>query len=202
MKKILVITSLLCSLSTNAQGVKSFMSDAQINVSFGLSLSECNKRYKEIVLGYGLGVDVQKPIYRFKGDNTIYGLAGLHIEQKGGNKDNSITIGGRNDSSNKKIKATHMKIPVRGGFSHQFPKCSLFFDVGPYFSAKVSDKDVEYVEYAATELGIGFTTGIKYDRFSLSLGADGSLTYFAKYKKYDEEDLKNNTVHLELRWCF
>lgn len=182
-----------------AQGTKNFFSDVKVNLSVGLSYSQCDKKFSSQKFGISLAVDAQKPIAHFPNEaSTIYGLVGLHFDQKGGKTSSDVsTIGNR--SAN--ISAGHIKIPVRGGFSYQFKKCSLFFDLGPYVSFMTNSEGENDINFSSTEFGIGSMLGIKFKRFAISFGVDRGLTNFATYRRAGEEiKMINTTSHIDLRW--
>lgn len=200
MKKILVIICAFCSLTVNAQTFKDFLSDVDYNLSVGLSWSQCDKEYDNQKFGIAFGIDAQKPILHFPNESsTIYGLVGLHYETKGGKNTNDFFESLENEDAT--ISASHLKVPLRAGFSYQFKKFSLFVDMGPYLSMKLSDNGNEYVEMSSTEFGFGGTMGIKFKRFAFSMGADNGITDFAT-KKDDNMTMKNTTSHMDFRWTF
>lgn len=203
MKKILVVIGLFCSVSLNAQNVqshKNFFSDVQYNFSVGIALSQCDKEYDVQKFFLAVGIDAQKPILHFLNEkSTIYGLIGLHYDTRGG-KNTSDFIEALEDE-NASISASYLKIPLRVGLNYQFKRFSLFIDLGPYLSAKVSDGDNEYVEMASSEFGCGTTLGIKFKSFAFSIGMDKGLTNFATMMD-DELKMKNTTSHVDFRWSF
>lgn len=199
-KKVLTMfVTLLSANAIYAQNFKDFISDVNYNVSVGLSYSQCDKEYDQQKFGISFGIDAQKPILHFPNDaSTIYGLVGLHLDKKGGKDTNDFLESFADEDAS--ISATHLKLPVRAGFSYQFSKLSLFVDLGPYFSFKVSGGNNSHVETSSTELGFGGTMGVKFKRFAIAMGIDHGLSNFATTKDEDKIKMKNTTSHIDLRW--
>lgn len=186
-------------LSVNVASAQGLLSDVKFNLSVGLTTTSCDKKYDQAKLGWGLGIDAQKPILHYPNDaSTIYGLVGLHLDKKGGKTSNDF-LALMDDNEN--ILTTNLKVPVRAGFSYQFSKISLFIDLGPYIAFKVGGSAPEEVEISSTEIGFGTTFGVKFKRFAIAWGADKGLTNFATMKTEDGEiKMKNTTAHFDLRW--
>ena len=202
MKKIILImfAALLSANVASAQDFKGFLSDVKYNLSVGLTITGCDKEYDQNRLGWGLGLDAQKPILHYPNDaSTIYGLAGLHLDKKGGK--NTTDFMAMLEDDDAYLSATHLKIPVHAGFTYQFSKISLFIDLGPYFAFKVGDNTPQNVETSSMELGYGAMLGIKFKRFAFAFGSDQGLTNFATLTSgEDKTNMKNTTGHLDLRW--
>ena len=186
-------------LSVNVASAQGLLSDVKFNLSVGLTTTTCDKEYDQAKLGWGLGIDAQKPILHYPNDaSTIYGLVGLHLDKKGG-KNSSDFLALMDDNAN--ILTTNLKVPVRAGFSYQFSKISLFIDLGPYIAFKVGGSAPIDVETSSVEIGYGAMMGIKFKRFALAFGSDQGLTNFATLTSDDDKiNMKNSTGHIDLRW--
>lgn len=186
-------------LFTNVISAQGFLADVKYNLSIGLTTTSCDQEYDQGKLGWGLGIDAQKPVLHYPNDaSTVYGLVGLHLDKKGGKNSSDIKSLIDDDAN---ILTTNLKIPVRAGFAYQFSKISLFIDLGPYFSFKVGGDAPEKVEISSTEIGFGTTFGVKFKRFAIAVGADKGLTNFATMKTENGEiKMKNTTGHIDLRW--
>lgn len=202
MKRIILLISIAlacnCASAQETQQVekKNFFSDMKCDITFGIRVGRVEGEVTDEIhyiegysnyyniMGLSLGVDVKKPILHFPNEaSTIYAATGLHFL---GNKvyDDEFLVEGD--------LIRHIKIPLYAGFSYQFKKCSLFIELGPCLMFNIGGDHKE--EYSSTAYGLGTHIGIKFRRFSFSVGTEKGLTKFTK------DGMKANPGCINLSW--